>query len=169
MEHDNVAVVIGQSLMADDDSAEHGPNGLHELTFERETLNPSLGARGAAIFSDSGALIRRAAVDSVEIGDEEPIEAQGHWSVALMSEGWKVIAAAGQPVLVRQVIHSQDDVYELRVQQARASRTMIFGEGGILRVSSLRLGQRLAVLASSVRPLSRLRRAGFIAVVVASC
>ena len=48
----------GQSLMADDDSAEHGPNGLHELTFERETLNPALGARGAAIFSDSGALIR---------------------------------------------------------------------------------------------------------------
>ena len=168
MDDDSVAVVIGPSLMADDDSAEHGPDGLHELTFERETLNPALGARGAAIFSDSGALIRRAALDSVEIGDEEPIEAQAHWSVALMTEGWKVVAAAGQPVLVRQVVYSQDEVYELRVQQARASREMIFGAGGVLRLSPLRLGQRLAVVASSVRPLSGLRRVGFITVVVAS-
>jgi hypothetical protein len=42
------------------------------------------------------------------------------------------------------------------------------GEGGILRLNSLRLGQRLAVVAASVRPLSGLRRAGFVAVVVAS-
>ena len=62
MSDDHVAVVIGRSLMADNDSAEHGPNGLHELTFERETLNPALGARGAAMFSESGALIRRAAI-----------------------------------------------------------------------------------------------------------
>ena len=41
---DRVAVAIGQSLMADDDSAEHGPNGLHELTFERREPQP--GARG---------------------------------------------------------------------------------------------------------------------------
>ena len=45
MDDDRVAVAIGQSLMADDDSAEHGPNGLHELTFERQSLNPALGAR----------------------------------------------------------------------------------------------------------------------------
>jgi hypothetical protein len=85
-----------------------------------------------------------------------------------MTDGWKVIATAGEPVLVRQVVNSQDEVYELRVLQARAARTMIVGEGGILRLSSLRLGQRLAVAAATVRPLSGLRRAGFIAVVVAS-
>ena len=45
---------------------------------------------------------------------------------------------------------------------------MIFGPDGILRLNSLRLGQRLAIVASAVRPLSGLRRAGFIAVVVAS-
>ena len=45
MNDDRVAVAIGQSLMADDDSAEHGPNGIHELFFERQTLNPALGAR----------------------------------------------------------------------------------------------------------------------------
>jgi hypothetical protein len=168
MRDDSVAIVIGQSLMADDDSAEHGPNGLHELTFEREMLNPSLGARGAAMLSDSGALIRRAAVDSVEVGDEEPIEAQAYWSLDLMTEGWKVVAAAGPAVIVRQVVHSQDTVYERRVLQSRAARTMIFGHNGILRLNSLRLGQRLAVLAAAVRPLSGLRRAGFIAVVVAS-
>jgi hypothetical protein len=168
MQDDRVAVAIGQSVMADDDSAEHGPNGLHELVFDRQTLNPSLGARGAAILSESGALIRRAAVDAVEVGDEEPIEAQAHWSLALMIEGWRVVAATGQPVLVRQVIHSQDAVYERRVFQARASRTMIFGRDGILRLNSLRLGQRLAILASAVRPLSGLRRTGFIAVVIAS-
>jgi PilZ domain len=168
MQDDNVAVAIGQSLMADDDSAEHGPNGLHELCFERQTLNPALGARGAAILSESGALIRRTAVESVEIGDEEPIEAQAYWSVALMRSGWKVAASSGPPVLVRQVVQSQDTVYERRVLQARASRTMIFGAGGILRVNPLRLGQRLAIASWAVRPLSGLRRGGFIAVVVAS-
>ncbi len=168
MHDESVAVVIGQSLMADDDSAEHGPNGMHELNFERETLNPALGARGAAILCDSGALIRKAAVDSVEVGDEEPIEAQAYWSLDLMAQGWKVVAHAGDAVLVRQVVHSQDSVYESRVQHARACRAMIFGRDGIFWLNSLRLGQRLAVAASAVRALSGLRRAGFIAVVVTS-
>ncbi|MGZ4738229.1 MAG: hypothetical protein ACXVLM_03210 [Ilumatobacteraceae bacterium] len=166
MDDDRVAVAIGQSVMADDDSAEHGPNGLHELTFERETLNPALGRRGAAILCESGALIRRAAVDSVGVGDDRPIEAQAHWSMALMEQGWKLVAAAGEPVLVRQVIQSQDDVYERRVMQARVARTMIFGHGGILRLNSLRARHRLAIAAYAVRPLSGLRRAGFIAAVV---
>ena len=165
---EDVAVAIGQSLMADDDSAEHGPNRLHELTFERETLTPALGDRGAAILSDSGALIRRAAVDSVEVGDEEPVEAQAYWSLALMAQGWRVVADTGDAVLVRQVVQSQDAVYERRVQHARACRTMIFASDGIFRLNSLRLGQRLAVAAFSVRSLSGLRRVGFIAVVVAS-
>ena len=168
MNDDRVAVAIGRSLMADDDSAEHGPNGLHELIFEREALNPALGARGAAILSESGALIRRAAIHSVEAGDEEPIEAEAHWSLALMGSGWRVVAATTEPVVVRQVVQSQDEAYERRVQRARACRTMIFGPDGILRLNSLRLGQRLAIVASAVRPLSGLRRVGFIAVVVAS-
>lgn len=168
MRDDRVAVAIGQSLMADDDSAEHGPNGLHELTFERETLNPALGARGAAQLVDSGALIRRAAVDGVEVGDEEPIEAQAYWSMALMTSGWRLVASTGQPVLVRQVLHSQDTVYERRVLQARACRTMMLGHDGVLRLNSLRLGQRLAIVASSVRPVSGVRRSGFMAVIVAA-
>ena len=168
MDDDRVAVAIGQSLMADDDSAEHGPNGQHELTFERERLNPALGARGAAILCESGALIRRAAVDSVEVSDDHPIEAQAHWSLALMAHGWKVTAAAGAPVLVRPVIQLQDTVYERRVIQARVARTMIFGPSGILRVNSLRPAQRLAIATYAVRPLSGLRRAGFITLVVGS-
>ena len=168
MSDDRVAVVIGQSVMADDDSAEHGPNGLHELTFERQTLNPALGARGAAILCESGALIRRVAIDEVEVGDEECLEAEAYWSMALMAQGWKVVAAMGAPVLVRQVVHSQDAVYERRVLQARALRTLVFGPDGVLGLNSLRLGQRLAIVASAVRPLSGLRRSGFIAVVVGS-
>ena len=170
MDDDRVAVAMGQSLMSDDDSAEHGPNGLHELIFERETLNPALGARGAAVLSESGALIRRAAIDSVEVGDEEPIEAQAHWSLALMTQGWRLVADGGAPVLVRPVLQSQDEVYERRVQHARACRTMIFGCEGVLRLNSLRLGQRLAVIASAVRPLSGVsprrlhRRSGCVAV-----
>ena len=132
MDDDRVAVAIGQSLMADDDSAEHGPNGLHELTFERETLNPALGRRGAAILGESGALIRCAAVDSVAVGDDRPIEAQAQWSVALMEQGWSVVAAVGEPVLVRQVIQSQDEVYERRVMQARVARTMLLRPRGDL-------------------------------------
>ena len=85
-----------------------------------------------------------------------------------MNDGWRVVAATGEPVVVRQVVQSQDEVYERRVQQARACRTMIVGPDGILRLNSLRLGQRLAIVASAVRPLSGLRRVGFIAVVVAS-
>jgi hypothetical protein len=168
MDDDRVAVAIGQSLMADDDSAEHGPNGQHELTFERERLNPALGARGAAILCESGALIRRAAVDSVEVSDDHPIEAQTHWSLALMEHGWKLTAAVGTPVLVRPVIQLQDTVYERRVIQARVARTMIFGPGGILRVNSLRPAHRLAIATFAVRPLSGLRRAGFITAVVGS-
>ncbi len=168
MNDDRVVVVIGQSVMTDDDSAEHGPNGLHELTFERQTLNPALGARGSAILSESGALIRRAAIEAVEVGDEEFLEAAAYWSMALMAERWKVVAATGAPVLVRQVVHSQDAVYERRVLQARALRTMVFGPDGIVGLNSLRLGQRLAIAASAVRPLSGLRRSGFIAVVVGS-
>jgi len=166
LDDDRVAVAIGQSIMADDDSAEHGPNGLHELTFERQRLNPALARRGAAILTESGALIRRAAVDSVIVGDEPPIEAEAQWSVALMAQGWRVIAATGRPVLVRQVVQSQETVYERRVLLARAARKMIFARGGILRWSSLRIGQRLAIAAAAVRPLSGLRRAGFVAAVV---
>ena len=166
MNDDRVAVVIGPSLMADDDSAEHGPNGMHELTFERDTLNPALGARGSAILSESGALIRRVAVDRVEVGDEEPLEAQAYWSMALMTQGWRLVTAPGDPILVRQVVHSQDSVYERQVLHARAARTMVFGPEGIIGLNSLRLGQRMAIAAAAVRPLSGLRRGGFIAVVV---
>ncbi|MEP7202715.1 MAG: hypothetical protein ABI894_08905, partial [Ilumatobacteraceae bacterium] len=88
MHNERVAIAMGSSVMADNDSAEHGPNGVHELMFERETLNPALGARGSAVLCDSGALLRRAAVDSVEVGDQEPIEAQAYWSLDLMAEGW---------------------------------------------------------------------------------
>src|SRR4029079_5698011 len=77
MDDDRVAVAIGQSLMSDYASAEHGQTGLHELNFERQTLNPALGARGAAILSESGALIRRAAIDSVDAGDDARRAAHG--------------------------------------------------------------------------------------------
>ncbi|HSB86480.1 MAG TPA: hypothetical protein VLD86_09230 [Ilumatobacteraceae bacterium] len=166
VDDDRVAVAIGQSIMADDDSAEHGPNGIHELAFDRQRLNPALGLRGAAVFTESGALVRRAAVDSVPVDDDKPIEAQARWSLALLEHGWKVVAPTGEPVLVRQVIDSQDVVYEHRVARARAARQMVFGHGGILRWSSLRPGQRLAVAAAAVRHLSGLRRAGFIAALV---
>jgi PilZ domain len=168
MNDPSVAVAVGRSIMADDDSAEHGPDGLHELAFERIALNPSLGRRGASILTESGALIRRAAVDGVEVGDEESTEAWAYWSLALMSNGFKLIAARGKPLLVRPVVNSQDAVYEQRVLSSRASRTMILGPEGILRSDTLRLGQRLAVAASAVRPLSGVRRGGFIAVVVGS-
>jgi hypothetical protein len=166
MADDDVAAVIGQSMMADDDSAEHGPNGIHELTFERSTLNPALGSRGAAILSESGALIRRAAVDSVEVLEYEPIEAQAEWSVALMTAGWRLVADAGEAVIVRQVLRSQDSAYEHRVQHACAARTMLFGPDGLLRINALRVGQRLAIASWAVRPLSGLRRMGFLAVIV---
>ena len=168
MNDDRVAVVIGQTMMADDDSAEHGPNGLHELAFDRTALNPALSRRGAAIFTESGALVRRAAVDSVQVGDEEPIEAQSCWSLDLMAQGWRLIAESGEPVIVRAVIDSQETVYERRVAQARACRMMIFGSGGILRWNRLRVRQRLAIAAAAVRPLSGLRRVGLLAALVGS-
>ena len=145
MDDDRVAVVIGQSVMADDDSAEHGPNGLHELTFERETLNPALGARGAAILSESGALIRRAAIDSVEVGDEEPIEAAGPLVDGADDAGMESGRCCRRSGVVRQVVHSQDAVYERRVLQARAlAHDDLRRRTGSCGLNSLRLGQRLA-------------------------
>ena len=53
-----VAVVQGLGVSLAEDSAEHGPNGRHELVFERSSLNPALGRRGHAVWLGSGSLVR---------------------------------------------------------------------------------------------------------------
>ncbi|HRB05059.1 MAG TPA: hypothetical protein PLP26_16920, partial [Ilumatobacteraceae bacterium] len=45
-----VAIVQGTGVSLVEQSAEHGPNGRHELLFERNALNPALGRRGNAVW-----------------------------------------------------------------------------------------------------------------------
>ncbi len=59
----SVAVVQGCLAVDGVDSAERDARGRHELRFEREVLNPSLGARGGAVLLGSGAMVRPASAD----------------------------------------------------------------------------------------------------------
>ncbi len=159
----NVAVVQGLGTGCCDDSPEHGPNRRHELVFERFSLNPALGTRGAAIWLGSGSLVRTAALLDLPNLDVEKLEAHWRSGLALLAKGWQVVAPA-TTVLAHRPLADGAAVHADRVLRARAARQMVFGPGGALRRGRLGASQRLAVLAWSVRPLSGLRRAVFVAV-----
>lgn len=159
----HVAVVQGAGTGCCDDSPEHGPNRRHELVFERSSLNPALGTRGAAIWLGSGSLVRTDALRDLPNLDVEKLEAHWRAGLALLAKGWQVVAPA-TTVLAHRPLADAAAVHADRVLRARAARQMVFGPGGALRRGRLGASQRLAVLAWSVRPLSGLRRAVFVTV-----
>ncbi|MEN9647171.1 MAG: Cellulose synthase catalytic subunit [Actinomycetota bacterium] len=160
----DVAVVQGLGVTLTDDSPEHGPDGRHELTFERSALNPALGRRGVAVWTGSGALVRAHALAVVPEVADGVTEACWLATVALHGAGWRITAPAAVPVLAFRAERDADRVYRDRVQRVRGARRMLTGEHGVLRPRSFTMDQRLAALAWSVRPLSSLRRVAFIAV-----
>jgi hypothetical protein len=164
----SVAIVQGLGVSLADDSAEHGPNGRHELLFERVSLNPALGRRGSAMWSGTGSLVRTDALRDVQVGTASALETQWSASADLLAAGWKITAPSGVPVVAHRPVNSEQAVSEDRVQRARAARRLVCGGTGVLRSHRFTPGQRLAVLAWSVRPLSGLRRVAFLALLVSA-
>ncbi len=158
----HVAVVQGNGVSLVEQSAEHGPDGRHELLFERNALNPALGSRGNAVWLGTGSLVRTDALRDVRFDTSPALEAQWLAGLALLAAGWRVTAPAGSPVVAHRPVQSEHSVAEDRQQRARAARRMVFGAGGVLRVGSFSLSQRVAVAAWAVRPLSGLRRVVFL-------
>lgn len=154
----SIAVVQGRCEVFGGDATERDADGRHELTFERTSLNPALGARGAALFSDAGALVCRAALASVPVTGAGPIEAQWQLSVELMRNGWEIVAPAQPPVFARQASRDRAAVSADRVERVYASRAIVAGPRGVLRGGGLTTAHRLGVLAWTVRPLSGFRR-----------
>jgi hypothetical protein len=157
-----VAVVQGLGVSLAEDSAEHGPNGRHELVFERSSLNPALGRRGHAVWLGSGSLVRTDAAREPMVGNDVGLETLWQMSADLMASGWKIVAPGGVAVVAHRGVDAEQAVSQDRVQRARAARRMVFGPRGVLRSGSFSAGQRLSLLAWSVRPLSGLRRVVFL-------
>ncbi len=159
---DRVAVVQGMGVSLAEDSAEHGPNGRHELLFERNALNPALGCRGSAAWLGTGSLVRTEALRDLHFDTTSALEA--HWlaGTALLAAGWRVTAPCDVPVVAQRAVESEQAVSDDRLQRARAARRMVFGRTGVLRSRSFTPSQRLAVVAWAVRPLSGLRRVVFL-------
>lgn len=163
-----VAVVQGMGVSLTNDSVEHGPNGRHELLFERNALNPALGCRGSAAWSGTGSMVRTDALRDVRFETSDALEAQWLAGVALLAAGWRVTAPGDAPVVAHRLLHSELAVSADRVQRARAARRMLFASTGVLRSRSFSASQRVAVVAWTVRPLSGLRRVVFLSLLGSS-
>jgi len=163
---ERVAVVQGLGASFAEDSIEYGPHGRHDLTFEREALNPALGSRGCAVWTGSGSLVSvdalREALVAVD-ATATTLEMQWALSAALLSAEWRIVAPADHAVVALRVEHDESVVYADRRARVHGARRLVGGCG-----QTFTRRQRLALLAWCVRPLSGLRRTAFIAVVVAA-
>ena len=158
----------GLGLAATYDSPEHGPGGRHELLFERSALNPALGARGSAVWTGSGSLVRTEALRSVPMAPGGALVSSWLAGAALVAGGWRVVAPGEVPVFAHRTILAEQDVFDDRVERVRGARRLVFGRKGALRGRGLSWRQRVAVLAWSVRPLSGLRRVVFVGLLEAA-
>ncbi|CAN5550533.1 hypothetical protein BH10ACT2_BH10ACT2_13470 [soil metagenome] len=168
-----VAIVQGLCVSFANDSIEHGPHGRHDLTFERAALNPALGSRGCALWTGSGSLVAVDALREALLRADVTATATAtapatatiemHWmlSTVLLSAGWRIVAPADVAVVAPRVERIESVVDADRRARVSAARRLVAGHG-----RSFAWRQRLSMLAWCVRPLSGLRRAAFITVVV---
>ncbi len=165
---ERVAVVQGLGVSFAEDSMEHGPHGRHDLTFERSALNPALGSRGCAIWTGSGSLV---SVDALREALRQPVTGESalekYWamSVGLLAAGWRIVAPSDVAVVAHRVEVVESAVAADRRARVRAAQKLV-GNCRRLFSGNIKWRQRLALLAWSVRPLSGLRRAAFMAVLV---
>jgi protocatechuate 3,4-dioxygenase beta subunit len=163
--HDgHVAGVRGAVDSWSADSAEHDARGRHQLRFEREVLYPAAGR--AAVLEGSGVLLRRWAVEHVGVppGPRRTVELR--LSMRLNAAGLEVVAPA-EPVLVS--THASNTASAVALERRRstaAALRMLGSSDGPLLARGLGARDRVALLATMVRPLSGLRRAAFLAVLV---
>jgi hypothetical protein len=161
-----VGAVQGLTVSLADDTLEHGPNGVHDLVCERTALNPRLGSRGVSMITGSGSLIRRSPLLSLSIGQHPPAEQQAVLSAQLMAGGWQIVAVAGDPVVATAPVYASRTAAVERLQRSRAAYRLLGGRFGALRGRHLGLRERMALLTWSVRPMSGVRRAAFVALLV---
>ncbi len=158
MTSDDIVVVQGVVTATPGDSVEHGPNGRHDLTFERAGLNPGLGARGTGILTGSGALIRRVALRDIDLCQASRQSALWELMPLLAANGLRVVAAGGHPVVAEKPLTSAPAVAANRRSQADAGWRLLAGPNGALRARGLRWQDRLALVAWAARSLDGLRR-----------
>ncbi len=148
------------------DSAEHDARGRHQLRFEREVLYPAAGR--AAVLEGSGVLLRRWAIGHVGVptGPRRTVELR--LSARLRAAGLEVVAPA-DPVLVSTYASNTAAAVALeRRRSTAAALRMLVSSDGPLLARRLGLRDRVALLATMVRPLSGVRRAAFLTVVLAA-
>ena len=161
-----VAAVQAVVAATPGDSAEHGPNGRHDLLFERVALNPGLGSRGAAFLSGSGSLIRRSALESIELPSGSRYDVLWQLTSRLIAGGHRVVAAGGEPLVAVAPLASPAAVADDRSARVSAAWRLLAGPDGALRSRGIRRTDRLAIAAWAVRPLESVRRAALVAVVL---
>ncbi len=148
------------------DSAEHDSRGNHLLRFEREVLYPAAGR--AAVLHGSGVLLRRWAIEHVGVpkGPRRTVELR--LSMRLRKAGLDVVAPA-DPVLVSVYAANTGAAVALeRRRDTAAALRMLGSTDGPLLARGLQSRDRIALLATFVRPLSGIRRALFVTAIVAS-
>lgn len=148
------------------DSAEHDARGRHELWFERQVLHPAAG--GWAQLAGSGTVLRRSAVAEVGVPRGRRRSVELRLSGRLHRAGWRVVAPVGPVLVSSHPIDTARAVARDRRRETAATIRLLTSLDGPLSPRRRPRGARSAALAASVRPLAGLRRAGFIAVLVAS-
>jgi SdrD B-like domain/Glycosyl transferase family group 2 len=162
----SVAVVQGPVEASNGESAEHGAIGRHDKQFERRSLVPSLGARGLAPFTGTGALLRTGAIRSVSLVQSSPQMVQADLTSSLFAAGWQIAAPGGRPLVAAAPIVSPAEVEDVRAREASAARHLLLGDHGAWRLNQLSFGQRASLTAQAVRPLAGVRRGVIVALLL---
>ncbi len=141
---------------------------VHDDTFDRDALLPSLGRRGMAVLSESGSLMRRSALAQLDLEPSPISSVESSWRIStqLLAAGWQITAPSGVALVARHSIDDGEAIHDHRVQCARAAGESLVGPQGAFRWSSLSVRQRVALSAFAIRPLSGFRRGCFVALLV---
>lgn len=162
-----VGVVQGCATTDGVDSAEHDAHGHHELRFEREVLDPALGARGHAVFLGSGALVRRDVLRSVPVPRGARRSVELRWSIAVRAAGHR-LCAPYQPIVSAASLNTERAVAVERRRSVRAAIATLTSRHSPLWTRRLPGSARVGYAAWMVRPLSGWRRLWFVAVLLAA-
>jgi hypothetical protein len=161
-----VAAVVGRLDSRSVDSAEHDLSGLHERRFERELLVPSTGS--AATIQGSGVLLRRWAVTHVGVPSGSRRGVEMRLSARLRVAGLHVVAPAAPVVVWERAVNNAVAVRSIRRRETAGALEWLRSNDSPLLTKGVSWRDRVALLSTTVRPLAGIRRAAFLAVLVAS-
>lgn len=164
----SVGAVQGMVAADAGDSAEHGPSGRHDLFFERRALDPALGARGTAFLTGSASLVRRAALERIELPAGNQHDVLWTLTSRFAGLGLRVVAPAGRAVVTNRPVNSAGAVADDRGRRASAAWRLVAGPDGAFRAIGLGVRHRVALLSWAVRPLDGLRRVVLAGVVLSA-